>query len=73
MRTRPLILGLILISVGLLLAPQVGLTQEASLSCAPLIEQGFEQLQANCAGLENGSACFGFNTVNATGNGAFSE
>jgi hypothetical protein len=64
---------LILFGVGLLLAPQVGLTQEESLSCTPLIEQGFAQLQANCAGLENGSACFAFNTVNATGDGAFNE
>jgi hypothetical protein len=49
------------------------LTQDENLSCAPLIEQGFTQLQANCAGLENGAACFAFNNVNASGDGAFSE
>jgi hypothetical protein len=64
---------LILLGAALLLAPQLALTQDEALSCTPIIEQGFQELQANCAGLESGSACFAFNTVNATGDGAFSQ
>lgn len=75
MRTRHLILCLTFIVMVLLLAPQVALTQESGPTCAPLIEQGFAQLEENCAGLENGEACLAFNDVNATlsGDGAFSQ
>ncbi len=73
MRIRNGILGLTFLVLILLLAPQMALTQEESLSCTPIIEQGFAELQANCDGLENGAACFAFNSVNATGDGTLSE
>lgn len=73
MRMRNLVLCLTFILLALLLAPQMALTQEENSSCTPIIEQGFTQLQENCAGLENGAACFAFDTVNATGDGVFSQ
>jgi hypothetical protein len=64
--------------VVLSLTPQLALTQSEGLSCEPLVEQGFSELQENCSGLEVDSACFGFNAVTATlldaaGNGNFSQ
>jgi len=73
MRIRNGILGLTFLLLILLLAPQMALTQDASLSCAPIIDQGFAQLQENCDGLNNGAACFAFDSVTATGDSALSQ